>query len=205
MNQELINYINQAKSSGKTNDQIRQELLGSGWAVQDIEEALGGNGPTALFPQAGLLETQKPRFSFKFPKKLFKILIILIIVVAVVIGGYFALAKYFPQYAKYVQPYLGPILDPIMEKIGLSVPSPTTNQINSSLTNSKQFTIPDDWKTATFEDLKSGYSFEVKVPNGWEVQENVAELFYPIDVNDLLFFGKLRPTDLHLTPSPLPL
>lgn len=115
--QQLIDYINQSRKSGIEDGAIRQALLGSGYSVQDIEEAFGGSGPTTIFPQAGLSEIKKPRFSFKFPKKLFKTLLILIIIVAVVIGGYYALAQYFPQYAKYAQPYLGPVLDPVLDAI----------------------------------------------------------------------------------------
>lgn len=40
LNQELLNYISQARQSGKTDDQIRQELLGSGWGEDAIKEAM---------------------------------------------------------------------------------------------------------------------------------------------------------------------
>lgn len=68
-------------------------------------------------------------------KKILKFIITILIIAGGVIGGYFALSNYFPQYAKYVQPYLGPILDPVMEqiqpwldKIGLSKPTNNTDQ-----------------------------------------------------------------------------
>lgn len=32
LNNELLNYIDKAKKTGKTDNQIYQELLGSGWS-----------------------------------------------------------------------------------------------------------------------------------------------------------------------------
>lgn len=50
-------------------------------------------------------------------KKTRKWLIILLVLITGVVGGYFVLDSYFPQYAKYVQPYLGPVLDPINNRV----------------------------------------------------------------------------------------
>lgn len=41
MNPDLQNYITQARASGMTDDQIRQNLVAKGWQQNDIEEALG--------------------------------------------------------------------------------------------------------------------------------------------------------------------
>ncbi|MDP3792659.1 MAG: hypothetical protein Q8Q89_02915 [bacterium] len=59
-NQDLQNYISQSRQAGKTDDQIRQELLGAGWPVQDIEEAFGGKITSDSQP------TQKSRFLLVF-------------------------------------------------------------------------------------------------------------------------------------------
>ena len=40
-NQELSNYVSQARAAGKTNEVIKQELRASGWQETDISEALG--------------------------------------------------------------------------------------------------------------------------------------------------------------------
>lgn len=49
MNQELQNYINQARASGVSDEQITQTLLSSGWSQQDIETALGiGSIPVSI-------------------------------------------------------------------------------------------------------------------------------------------------------------
>ena len=74
LNDQLLSYITQARKSGKIDDQIRQELLGSGWQSNDIEEALKVN-----------FSSQK---SFKFP-------VLILAVLGVAIVGYFASAYYF--------------------------------------------------------------------------------------------------------------
>ena len=39
---ELTNYINQAKAAGMTDQQIRDELIKTGWQPADVEEAFSG-------------------------------------------------------------------------------------------------------------------------------------------------------------------
>jgi hypothetical protein len=41
MNQELQNYINQSRGSGKADAQIRQELAAQGWQQADLDQAFG--------------------------------------------------------------------------------------------------------------------------------------------------------------------
>lgn len=40
MNRELKNYIEQSKKSGTADEQIKQELLGAGWAEKEVSKAL---------------------------------------------------------------------------------------------------------------------------------------------------------------------
>ena len=47
-NPDLIKYIQQSRQAGKTDDQIRQELLGAGYSVGEIEEAMGKNPPNEI-------------------------------------------------------------------------------------------------------------------------------------------------------------
>ena len=46
MNQDLENYIKQARSSGQTDEQIKQALKSNGWQEADINQAFGGQSPT---------------------------------------------------------------------------------------------------------------------------------------------------------------
>lgn len=43
-NQELEKYIKQARQTGKTDDQIRQELLGAGWKEEQIDSYITTHG-----------------------------------------------------------------------------------------------------------------------------------------------------------------
>lgn len=38
LNQDLQQFIEKSRQAGKTDDQIRQELLGAGWTIEDIEK-----------------------------------------------------------------------------------------------------------------------------------------------------------------------
>jgi hypothetical protein len=46
ISEQLKSYIQEARKSGKTNDEIRQSLLGTGWQEPDITEALNAPEPT---------------------------------------------------------------------------------------------------------------------------------------------------------------
>lgn len=136
MNQQIVDYIKRSRSSGVEENAIRQALLGSGFSVQEIEEAAG-----SLNAEKDVLDTmlnKKPMFPADASPEssagskiglIIKIVIIGLVVVVGFIGGYFALTNYFPQYAGYLQPYLGPVLDPIMNILpfggGATVSSPT--------------------------------------------------------------------------------
>src|SRR3989338_1913105 len=46
ISEQLKSYIQEARKSGKTSDEIRQFLLGAGWQELDITEALSASEPT---------------------------------------------------------------------------------------------------------------------------------------------------------------
>ena len=46
ISEQLKSYIQEARKSEKTNDEIRQSLLGAGWQEPDITEALNAPEPT---------------------------------------------------------------------------------------------------------------------------------------------------------------
>jgi hypothetical protein len=74
MNQQLDDYVKRSRQSGKKDEQIRQELLGSGWQIGDVEESLKIN--------------LVPNKTFKFP-------IFILLVLGIAIVGYFSSAYYF--------------------------------------------------------------------------------------------------------------
>jgi len=167
INQQLIDYIKQSRQAGIEDNATRQALLGSSYSAQDIEE-----GFNQTVSGQGL--SSKPKFSFKLPKKLFTILTIVIIIVVSIVGGYFALAKYFPQYAKYVQPYLGPVLDPILGIESLTEPSqnnisepkatnsPLANNSNEEKNTNTSNQIGDDDVSLIYTKNDGVYGYNLK-------------------------------------------
>lgn len=115
-------------------------------------------------------------------KKAIKWVVVLLVMIAGVIGGYFVLSNYFPQYAKYVEPYLGPVLDPVMEqlqpvldKIGLAKPvAPSPSPQPSPQGSPSPSPNLASWKIyRNFE-----YGFEFKYPGDWgEVNLNKASVY----------------------------
>lgn len=117
------------------------------------------------------------RQSGGFVKRIVKWLVIILIIITVVIGGYWALANYLPQYAKYVQPYLEPLLDPVLEqiqpmldKIGLAKPvDPIINQpqgpAGSTPTPLAGLSQPDTSNWKTYQNFELGFEFQY--PSAW--------------------------------------
>lgn len=143
-------------------------------------------------------------------KRVLKWVIILSVVVISILGGYFALNRYFPEYAKYVNPYLGPVLDPVLEqvqpvldKIGLSAPSTQVTSMPSPQPLPSDAGLPrgDEvalrgWKTyRNFE-----YGFEFKYPKDWRVSpEKIvldSEVRIELDVETKPGFGDFWPGNL---------
>ena len=78
-NEELSNYIKEAKESGMTDEAIRRELLNSGWREEDIDlyfSALVGSDkrPVDLLSATKLLEKAWGRFKDKY-KPVFQIIL----------------------------------------------------------------------------------------------------------------------------------
>src|SRR3989344_3399869 len=103
MNQQLQDYIKQAKELGKPDDQIRQELLSNGWSTKDIEDIMLGSNKEkdiletmlnkkATFPEE--ISNQQPTKSSSKLSRLLKIAIVVSIVLVGFVGGYFALSNY---------------------------------------------------------------------------------------------------------------
>jgi len=83
MSPELLDYINQARQSGMSDEQIKQTLLSSGWSEQDIKAAIGvGPEPVSVD------QTQAGRGKF------IKIGLVLLLVVALIGTALFAFSKF---------------------------------------------------------------------------------------------------------------
>ncbi len=68
-NQQLIDYINQSRQKGITDDQIRQELSNIGWSQSEIDEHLGQQVKEII---------QKPKSRIKDQIKLFVTAVIIV-------------------------------------------------------------------------------------------------------------------------------
>ncbi len=141
ISQELVDYIKKSREAGVEDGSTRRNLLGSGYSVQDIEEAMSGLGVEKSVLEN--MQNQAPAYPGRLSNesvvkpasvlgRIVKIFVIILVILAGIIGGYWALGNYFPQYAKYVQPYLGSVLDPVIETINsvtgimnTPIPSPT--------------------------------------------------------------------------------
>jgi len=86
MDQKLQNYINQSRTSGQTDEQIKQQLLQSGWSQAQINEAFGVSGTQSAMPY----QPRRRRGGL-----IFKIIIFLILLAFICVGGFFAYKYYY--------------------------------------------------------------------------------------------------------------
>ncbi len=162
-NPDLLNYIDQARKSGATDDQIRQGLLQSGWQANDVNEAFM-NAPGAAGPQIG----GRPMVS--------KTLLIILAVAALAVGGYFAGAYYMANYQDfYLWPYEAEA--PIATFTPRPSPTPTPDPTAGwkTYTNAEygfEFKYPGDWNLINLESSRmSDFSIAIdpvltKIPEG---------------------------------------
>lgn len=191
VNQQLTDYIKQSRDAGIDDNTLKRTLLGSGYTIHDIEEAISGTGAERnvlenmqnqrpMFP--GNISEERPAGVLSKLVRVVKIFVIILLVLVGIIGGYFALANYFPQYAKYVQPYLGPVLDymrmntpepdfvPILTPTQTFVPVPTVDPImvdsdSDGLTNIDEAKYGTDPSKADTDG--DGYPDGEEVQNGY--------------------------------------
>lgn len=127
---ELQNYIIQSRAAGMSDDQIRQNLMGQGWNLDDVNQAFGGN--SAVPP------------TITAPAKSYTKLVVIILLIAIVLPlliwggivglGYYALKNIndtatTPSYSPYPTtisptPILTP--SPTLSPISVLTPLPTT-------------------------------------------------------------------------------
>ena len=142
-NEQLLNYIKQARQSGKNNEQIRQELMNTGWQGNDIDEALKVNPPIG---------------------KSFKFLVLVLVVVGMAIVGYFASAYYFTLWPFEVSVAPVPTFTP-RPSSAVKVEDTSTWKIYTNVQYGFSFKYPGDWeiKESTWSD--NSYVIEIEDKN----------------------------------------
>lgn len=135
-NFDLLNYINQARKSGMADEQIRQGLLQSGWAMNDINEALM-NVPAVSAP------------GFKPKAMMSKTLAVIFIVVGLAVAGYFAGAYYMANYQSFpLWPFEAEVSVPTFTPRPSPVATPDPTADWKTYRNEEygfEFTLNDSW------------------------------------------------------------
>ena len=162
MDQNIQNYINQARASGQPDEQIKQALLQSGWSQAQINEAFG-------------VPNYKPVSLYQQPQRkghlIFKLFIFLILVTIICVAGFFAY-KYYPVILEKFQK-----LTSLQQKV--SPENQATQTIKENTYKSDkfgfQFNYPPNFDlqenpqgTGAMQLLMSAN--DGSAPGGWEVQ-----------------------------------
>ncbi len=180
-NDQLLSYINQARKLGKTDDQVRQELLDAGWQSNDIEEVLKVNIPT-----------QK---SFKLP-----ILILAVLVVA----GYFVGAKFglFNKFSKFsnnstvsspIPTVSNPDSNSASYVMDLYTKSTSPRMIDSVFTSSRVLTVNTPVLITVIADVGDG-----DMGNGPTIIKESVSLFrYSDSGKQIMDYGKMYDDGTH--------
>lgn len=153
-NEELSNYIQQARESGILEEQIRRGLLQDGWSEIDVDEVLSA--------KASVVENQKilPKPKVEISKAVTLILIIGVILVGV---GYFASAYYLTLW-----PFAVEMAAP---QVAGEAPTPTVAPSPRPATKKYTpddlgfiITTPDGWENKTIEsseaDLRVAFKYQ---------------------------------------------
>ncbi len=185
--QQIADYITHSRDMAIDEATVRQVLLNAGYSVKNIEKAF------ELISK----RDNPPGASSKFFKIFGTIFMALFVLFLAIIGGYFVIVNYFPQYVKYVSPYIEPAFEPLAVKIGLpglfkikSIPT----DIAQPLKDSDNDGLPD------VEELRYGTDPNNKDTDGdgFLDGEEVQNGYNPLGP------GRLNPNSYIKSPSPSP-
>jgi hypothetical protein len=135
-NEQIKSYIQQSLAAGSSKEDIKKNLLASGWQSADIEEALGAPGTPAATPASPEQPTQP-----KTNKKLLWIVVAVIVIIALGACAYVFLSNsHAPATGKHLQKQAMPRVStttittppatpsaPVAASCTASVPSSTTD------------------------------------------------------------------------------
>lgn len=136
MNNDLLNFIEQARKSGMRDDQIRQELLQRGWLDADINEALMGGSATVPGLEA------KPAVR-SLTKTLIKIIAVVLVIAVLGAAGYFGRSYYMPQVKTYYSKLQNQSFWPFKSASPVTTPTPSPSQSLSPIVTPPVMGIPD--------------------------------------------------------------
>lgn len=166
---EVLQYIKSQLQSGKTPDDIRSHLLGSGWHSSDIESAFQTIQPNSIPSAASQAVSSAPVTSKGFP---IMIIVIILVVLSLGVGGYFVLAsiKKTVISAGNFEVQIHGDLEPSGTKVTISVsdlssvtPTKVPTMIPTSIVSSSayptliQTRTSQGWQKATFSPSPGGH------------------------------------------------
>ena len=161
-NEQLLNYIKQARQSGKNNEQIRQELINTGWKGNDVDEALKVNPPISK--------------SFKFP-------VLALAIVGVAIVGYFASAYYFTLWPFEVSVAPVPTFTP-RPSTAVKVEDTSNWKVYRNQEYGFEFKYPNDWNLKENKEYFNGkLTTEVLLSTNFDDLAPIIQFFITPNVN----------------------
>lgn len=175
MNVDLNNYVEQARKSGMSDEQIRQGLLQSGWGANDINEALMG-APAGIAPGGA-----KPKAMMS------KHLAVSFIIITIAVAGYFAGAFYTATYQDFpLWPFEVPVPVPTFTPRPAVRPNPGNNREIYYNNNIFGFAVglPSSWDGYTVNRIKDDIydaTGKTKTNNGVVGSFEIVELHHPLE------------------------
>ena len=179
---QLLEYINKSKAQGVSIEQIKQNLLSSGWSEQDVQNAIASLNPVTNINSAVLnpspVHTSSVLSStqFKTEKKsggILKFLLYFLILIILVGGGYYAYLN-----KSYFQDILNKFIPTISNNVAVTsnptpvLPTSPVNPTNPAIKNSPKTNL--ELSVVQIPDTQNGF-FDLDSITKDEVKFNLTE------------------------------